>query len=225
MKKNAKLTIILISCFALLFALGIFKLLIPKYNEIGKRADDNSAIAKEANEKLDMARGLNEKSINKRLKKLQARVPNSLELPNVILKLNDVANQAELIWLEGTPEDVLAAATIVEPDATSTVSPTAPQLDNHEVSIKVQGDINNLIKFLELATNKNVGRIIVIKSVTVTPVEATQDGVSTDISQISAEIKMNIIGWVEGADINADGCIENPNTPGSDCVNATESKK
>ena len=215
MKKNAKLTIILISCFALLFALGIFKLLIPKYNEIGKRADDNSAIAKEANEKLDMARGLNEKSINKRLKKLQARVPNSLELPNVILKLNDVANQAELIWLEGTPEDVLAASTIVEPDATSTVSPTAPQLDNHEVSIKVQGDI----------TNKNVGRIIVIKSVTVTPVEATQDGVSADISQISAEIKMNIIGWVEGADINADGCIENPNTPGSDCVNATESKK
>ena len=147
MKKNAKLTIILISCFALLFALGIFKLLIPKYNEIGKRADDNSAIAKEANEKLDMARGLNEKSINKRLKKLQARVAN-----------------------------VLAASTIVEPDATSTVSPTAPQLDNHEVSIKVQGDINNLIKFLELATNKNVGRIIVIKSVTVTPVEATQDG-------------------------------------------------
>ena len=71
MNKNRKLTIILMACVLLLVGLGVFKLLIPKYNEISKRADENSETAKVANDKLELAKSLNPKSIEKRLKKLQ----------------------------------------------------------------------------------------------------------------------------------------------------------
>lgn len=221
MNKNMKYAILLALCVTLLLGLGVIKILIPKYDSISKRADENSATAKAANEKLDVARGLNEKSLTARLKKLQARVPSSLELPNVILKISELANESQLIWLEGTPEDVLASSIAAGADgsATSAVSPSATVLDNHEVSIKVRGEINNLIKFLESITNKSVGRIVVITSTKITPASTNaQDGQAIDPNQVEAEIKMNIIGWVDGGNINDAGCIENLVTPEIECV-------
>ncbi|MBP9115353.1 MAG: hypothetical protein KBF89_03320 [Acidimicrobiia bacterium] len=226
MNKNRKLTIILMACVLLLVGLGVFKLLIPKYNEISKRADENSETAKVANDKLELAKSLNPKSIEKRLKKLQARVPNSLELPNVILKINERADLFRLQWLEGTPEDVIALDSIpsapsakpVPANPNSTVTPSAPQLDNHEVSIKVRGNMNDVIGFLESITNKSVGRIVVITSTNITTIGDVEGGQSADPNLVEVEIKMNLIGWAAGGNIDSAGCIEDPTTPAPECV-------
>lgn len=224
MNKNMKYAIMLVLCLVLLMGLGVTKLLIPKYNSISKRADENAIAAKAANEKLDATKGLNKKTISAKLKKLQARVPSSLELPNVILKINERANESDLIWLEGTPEDVVASAVAqgANGSATSTVSPAATVLNNHEVSIKVKGNVNNLIKFLESITNKSVGRIVVITSTKISPSTGGQDGQALDPNLVEAEIKMNIIGWVEGANIDDAGCIEDLTTVVAECVLSPE---
>jgi Tfp pilus assembly protein PilO len=216
MKKNAKLTVLLIICVALLLGLGTLKLLYPKYTDMSKKADANEKVAEEANAKLDLAKGLNPKSINTRLSKLKARVPNSLELPNVILRINQKANESSLLWLEGTPEDVTAItnAAATTTDATSAVAPIAPQLNIHQVTIKVRGDVNNLVKFYAMLSDKSIGRIVVVTGTKITPVTA-ENQVATN--QIDAEITLNIYGWIDGSNIDISGCEKDTSVSDPDC--------
>lgn len=220
MNKNTKLTFLLGLCLILLFAVIGYKFLLPVYDDWKKEADANEQIAKKANRTLDGASGLSEKKITDRLKKLQARVPNSLELPNVIKKINEKADAADLVWVEGTPEDVLAqaqnAAAATTADATSTVSPNAPQLNNHEVSITVVGNIYNLIVFMESITNKSVGRIVVITSIKVTP-ETSTDGQAGDPDMVRTQMQLNIVGWDGGKNIDISGCLNNTANTDEDC--------
>lgn len=215
MKKNSKLTLMLILCVALLLGLGIYKLLLPVYNDMSKKADANEATAKAANDKLELAKGLNEKSIKRRLTKLQARVPNSLELPNAILRINQKANETNLFWVEGTPEDVTAITTTNNSsDPTSAVSPNAPQLNIHQATIKVRGDIYNLVKFFAALSDKSIGRIVVVTGTKITPVEA--EG-ATPTNEVDAEITLNIYGWESGSNIDISGCEKDTSVSNADC--------
>lgn len=216
MKKNTKLTVLLILCVALLVGFGAIKLLYPKYREMSKQADANEKVAKDANDKLTMAKGLNANSINRRLNVLKARVPNSLELPNVILRINQKSDEAGLSWLEGTPEDVtaLSNATPTAADASSTVAPISPQLDIHQVTIKVRGDVNNLIKFYSMLSDKTIGRIVVVTGSKITPVLADNQ---TSSNVVDAEITLNIYGWIEGSNIDISGCEKDTSQAKPDC--------
>ena len=50
------------------------------------------------------------------------------------------------------------------------------------------------------------------------PVIVTDTGGTADPNLVEVEIKMNLIGWAAGGNIDSAGCIEDPTTPAPECV-------
>ncbi len=201
MGSNKKLTAMLLVCLALLFVIVYSLTVYPRIIDMKDRADAASAEAKIAKDKLEEARNLDEDDIDQRLGNLRSRIPSSLELPNLIVRLDALARDTELTWITGNPEDITVRA---QQQETQTQSPEGESelLEKFDLSITVQGDINNLIKFMQGMTDRSIGRVVVIQSVDL------QYNAEDNPDFVEASLKLEVIGWVDGASIDTSGCIE-----------------
>lgn len=205
MKKNSKLTLLLGLCVGVLIFAFFAMVIYPKYSDLSAKADEATKAQNKAKAQLKAARALDEDDINTRLANLQARIPSSLELPNVILRLDELATSNNLIWLQGTPEDVSVTQNgeVVDPGQSAT---EAPQLDRYDFSIVVRGTMTDFLKFVHGMTDQSIGRIIVITALDVQ--FNAQDGPEA----IEATLKLEVIGWKDGATIDSSGCITSDGT-------------
>jgi Tfp pilus assembly protein PilO len=193
-------------CIGLLILAVFAWVVYPKYNDLSEKADAATKAKNESVATLKKAQKLDPKDINARLANLQARIPSSLELPNVINRIDDLAVANNLIWLQGTPEDVAATngttTVTTVPNGTGQSATAAPQLDRHDFSIVVRGSMPDFLKFMAGMTDKSIGRIIVINALDVT--YKTDQG--PDV--IEATLKLQVVGWKEGSNIDSKGCTE-----------------
>ena len=211
-KRERKLSFLLIICVGVLLLAFFAMVILPQYQAMSKKADEATVAKNNAEKALKTAQELKkkEKNITTRLANLKARIPSSLELSNVINRIGERAVQNNLQWLQGTPETTAVAtpAAVADPAAVqgdAQAITEAPQLNRHDFSIIVQGSMDDFIQFMADLTDKSIGRIIVINSLDV----QFQSGKQL----IQATLKLQVIGWDQGADIGSDGCITDTGTP------------
>lgn len=209
MKRQQRLFIILAVAVVLLLGAFFYGIIYPQYTSLSDKADVATAAKNKATSDLAAAEKLNPDKINARLANLQARVPSTLELPNAINRIDEIAVANNLIWLEGSPEDATVANTAAAAPAAAAAAPAtgqtatvAPQLDRHEFTIVVQGAIPDVVKFMAGLTDKSIGRIVIINSLDL------QFKSTDDANVVNATIKLQVIGWKEGSNIDSSGCLK-----------------
>lgn len=212
--RERRLSLILSACVGVLLIAFFAMVIYPKYQEMDKKADEATAAKNKAEAALKAAKQLDPEDISKRLSNLKARIPNGFELPNAINRFDEIATTNNLIWLQGTPEDV---STIAANGATAPVAGqsniVAPQLDRHDFTIVVRGQMPDFIHFMADMTDKSIGRIIVINSLDVQ--FKTDEGPDA----IEATMKLQVIGWDKGGVIDSNGCLESDSSSKSDSAN------
>lgn len=205
--REKKLGMMLGICVGVL-VLAFFALVIfPKYQDLSAKASAANEAKEKAEAELAAAKILkkNQKDIERRLANLQCRIPQSLELSNVINRIDEIAVADKLDWVQGTPEDVTTlnaqGETTVSQGQTNTI---APQLDRHDFSIVVEGNKENLIKFMNDLTDMNIGRIIVINNLDL------QFDKDKGPDAVNATMKLQVVGWDKGANISSEKCVDVP---------------
>lgn len=197
MRREKRLSIMLAACVGLLFLVFLWMVIKPTWSNMSSKADEQTRLKNKAEAELREAKSLDPKEVQAKLDNLKSRVPNSLELPNVIARVSGLASQNQLVWLSGTPTE---ASTDV--NGTPTEATAAPQLDRHDFTIVVSGSNSNFLSFMAGLTDKNIGRIIVIDSVDV------QFKPDAGPDAVEVTLKLQVIGWSSGSSIDADGCAQ-----------------
>lgn len=201
--KNKKLNILLGLCVLLLLGVMYYLLVWPKIVELQDSAREAERAKSEAQAKLKEARSLDPEEIDEKLSLLRARVPSSLELPNLIFRLDELAKSSNLQWTQGNPEDITVRATQNQSAQSETEAPDL--LEKYDLSIVVSGNINDLNKFIQGMTDISIGRVVVINSLDL-QFSATEDPLG-----VEASFKLEVIGWKDGASLTTQGCIEGDN--------------
>ncbi len=198
--REKKLGSLLLLCAGVLLIAFFAMIVYPQYQKMSEKADVATAEKNAADAKLRKAEELkkNEKEIGARLTNLKARIPSSIEIPNLIVRLDERAAANNLTWLQGDPAEAntLAASSA----GTEQANTLAPQLTRYDFTMLVQGSKSDLIRFMSELTNKNIGRIIVISNLDV------QFKPDAGPDAVEATLKLEIIGWDKGADIESSGC-------------------
>lgn len=201
--RERRLSLILSLCVGVLLIAFFAMVIYPKYKEMDKKADEATTAKNKAEAALNAAKKLDPEDITTRLSNLKARIPSGLELPNAINRFDDIADANNLIWIQGTPEDV---STIAANGATAPVAGQsniiAPQLDRHDFTIVVKGQMPDFIRFMADMTDESIGRIIVINSLDV------QFKTDEEVDAIEATLKLQVIGWDQGGNIDSKGCLD-----------------
>lgn len=211
-QRERKLTLLLGLCTGVLVIAFFVLVVFPKYQELDKKADEATKAKNKAEAELAAAEKLDPKDIERRLTNLKCRIPSTLELSNVINRVDEIAVANKLVWLQGTPEDIstLTAGTAPAQGQTNTI---APQLDRHDFSIIVRGAMPDFVRFMSDLTDTSIGRIIVINNLDV------QFKNEESADSIEATLKLQVVGWKLGADIGSERCVEvedNEVTPSKD---------
>ena len=197
--REKRLSLILTACVGILLIAFFAMIIYPKYLDLNEKANQATSAKNVAEKQLSAAQKLNPKQIDKRLGNLRARIPSSLAISNVIVRVTERAVNSNLIWLQGTPVD--ESASVEEADPTAGQDATlAPQLTRHDFSIVVKGEMPDFIRFMSDLTDKSIGRIIVINAMDVQ--FKSDEGPDT----IEATLKLQVLGWDQGAEIGPDGC-------------------
>lgn len=201
--RERRLSLILSLCVGVLLIAFFAMVIYPKYKEMDKKADEATTAKNKAEAALKAAEKLVPEDIAKELNNLKAKIPNGFELPNAINRFDEIADANKLIWKQGTPEDV---STISETGQAAPVAGQsniiAPQLDRHDFTIVVEGQMSDFIRFMADMTDESIGRIIVINSLDV------QFKNDEEAGNIEATLKLQVIGWDQGGDIDSKGCLD-----------------
>ncbi|HQZ14754.1 MAG TPA: hypothetical protein PLT55_02825, partial [Acidimicrobiia bacterium] len=185
--------------------IAFFAMIIyPKYTELDTKADEATAAKNVAEAQLSAAKKLDPVEIDKRLGNLRARIPSTLAISNVIVRVTERAVNSNLVWLQGTPVDESAEAVANAAPTAGQDATLAPQLTRYDFSIVVKGQMTDFIKFMSDLTDKSLGRIVVINSMDVQ--FKTDEGPDA----IEATLKLQVLGWDQGAEIGSDGCTKTP---------------
>jgi|GEM_PF-3365230 len=203
--REKRLTFMLLGCMGLLFLVFLGMVIYPTYKDMSSKADEQTALKNQAEAQLKEAKSLDPDEVKAQLVNLKSRVPNSLELPNVINRITDLATGNNLLWLSGAPAQAASTTaattdTTVTPSAAETTQ--APQLDKYDFTIVVNGDINDFVSFMAGLTDKSIGRIIVINSLNL------QFKPDLGPNVVEASLKLQIIGWKSGSSIDSQGCTQ-----------------
>lgn len=203
--RERKLTVLLSICVGVLILAFFAMIIYPKYTDLSKEADEATTAKNKAEAELAAAKKLDPDEIDKRLRNLKARIPASFELSNAIVRVGERARESNLIWSQGTPIDQSAVAdpNAAVQNAGGQTSTIAPQLTRYDFTIVVEGQITDLIKFMSDLTDKSIGRVIIINSLDV------QFKNDEGPDKIEATLKLQVVGWDKGADIESQGCTEN----------------
>lgn len=205
--RERKLTSILLLCVGVLLIAFFALIIFPQYQEMSEKADVATEAKNAADAKLAKAEALkkDEKEIKTRLTNLKAKIPSSIEIPNLLIRLDERAAANNLTWLQGDSQDT---STLAASSETAAAQPNtlAPQLTRYDFTMLLQGSLTDLTKFMAELTDKSIGRIIVINNV---DIQFKTEGT------IEATLKLQIIGWDKGADIGREGCTEQSNTDNS----------
>jgi Tfp pilus assembly protein PilO len=202
MAGNRRLTILLGVCVGILLLAFFAMIVYPKYTELSDEADKATKAKNEATAKRKAAEKLDPEEIEASLANLQAKVPSSLELPNLINRIQELAQAQNLVWIQGDPEDVSVVQETTNGAAPGQEATQAPQLETYDFSIVIRGSMADLLKFIQGMTDESIGRIIVVTALDV------QFNAEDGPDAIEATLKLEIKGWKDGGSIDPSGCIE-----------------
>lgn len=199
--RERKLTLILSVCLVVLFVAMYILVVVPKLSDMNTKASDAEKAKNQAEAALSAAEKLDPKDIDKRLGNLKARIPSSIEISNLTYRISEKAVANNLIWLQGDAKTITTDTATAAP-ATGQTNTLAPNLTTNDLTIVVRGQMPDFIRFMSDLTDKSIGRVIVINSADVQ--FKTDEGPDS----IEATLKLEVIGWQDGGDINSDGCAK-----------------
>jgi len=200
--REKRLGLILTACVGVLLIAFFAMIVYPKYTELSEKADQATSAKNAAEAQLAAAKKLDPEDIDKRLGNLRARIPSTLAISNVIVRVTERAVNSNLVWLQGTPVDESAEAVANAAPTAGQTATLAPQLTRYDFSIVVKGQMPDFIKFMSDLTDTSIGRIIVINSMDI------QFKSDEGPEAIEATLKLQVLGWDQGAEISADGCTK-----------------
>ncbi len=209
-QREKKLGLLLAICVGVLVLAFFAMIIYPKYTELSDKADEATRAKNAAEAQLAAAKKLDPEDIDKRLGNLRSRIPSTLAISNVIVRVTERAVNSNLVWLQGTPVDESAEAVANAQPTAGQDATLAPQLLRFDFSIVVKGQMPDFIKFMADLTDKSIGRIIVINSMDI------QFKSDEGPDAIEATLKLQVLGWDQGAEIGADGCtrVDGTSVPG-----------
>ena len=200
--REKRLSLILTACVGVLLIAFFAMIIYPKYTELDKKADEATTAKIAAEAQLKAAKQLDEPEIDKQLGNLRARIPSTLAISNVIVRVTERAVNSNLTWLQGTPVDESAEAVANAAPTAGQNATLAPQLTRYDFSIVVKGQMLDFVKFMSDLTDKSIGRIIVINSMDI------QFKNDEGPEAVEATLKLQVLGWDKGAEIGSDGCTK-----------------
>ena len=200
--RERRLSLILSLCVGVLLIAFFAMVIYPKYKEMDKKADEATTAKNKAEAALKAAEKLDPEDINTRLSNLQARIPSGLELPNAISRFDDIADAKLDLATRYSRRCKYDCSHRSNCSGCGSNNIIAPQLDRHDFTIVVKGQMPDFIRFMADMTDESIGRIIVINSLDV------QFKTDEEVDAIEATLKLQVIGWDQGGKIDSKGCLD-----------------
>ena len=94
--REKRLSLILTACVGVLLIAFFAMIIYPKYTELDTKADEATAAKNVAEAQLSAAKKLDPVEIDKRLGNLRARIPSTLAISNVIVRVTERAVKSRM---------------------------------------------------------------------------------------------------------------------------------